>query len=100
MKRWQKILLVALIVLAVLAIVGWRRVHFQADVGAGFVARTVCGCMFVAGRPFESCRADVLPSMDRVQAEVLETPHAVRGFVPLFASRTATWTPRTGCTLD
>jgi hypothetical protein len=37
--------------------------------------------------------------MDRVEAEVLEEPHGVRGFVTLFASRTATWEPRTGCTL-
>jgi hypothetical protein len=99
MKRWTKVLLAALAVLAVLGVVGWRRIHFQADVGAGFVAKTVCSCMFVAGRPYESCRADVLPAMDRVEAEVLEEPHGVRGFVTLFASRTATWEPRTGCTL-
>jgi hypothetical protein len=100
MKRWQQVLLAALVVLVALGFLGWRRVAYQADVGAGFVAKTVCSCMFVAGRSLESCRADVLPSMDRVQAAVVESPHAVRGFVPLFASRTATWEPRTGCTLD
>jgi hypothetical protein len=99
MKRWKKVLLAVLLLLAALAVVGWRRIHFQADVGAGFVAKTVCSCMFVAGRPLESCRADVLPAMDRVEAEVLDDPHGVRAFVTLFAWRTATWEPRTGCTL-
>jgi hypothetical protein len=100
MKRRGKVLLAALVVLAALGVVGWRRIHFQADVGAGFVAKTVCSCMFVAGRSLESCRADVLPVMDRVKAEVLDEPHGVHAFVALFASRTATWEPRTGCTLD
>ena len=100
MKRWVKVLLAALAVLAVLGIVGWRRIHFQADVGAGFVAKTVCGCMLVAGRSFDSCRADVLPVMDRVEAELTKDEKGVHAFVPLFAWRTATWEPRTGCTLD
>jgi hypothetical protein len=100
MKTWMKLLLAALAVVAVLGVIGWRRIHFQADVGAGFVAKTVCGCMFVAGRSFESCRTDVLPAMHRVAAEVLDEPHGVRAFITLFASRTATWEPRTGCTLE
>ena len=99
MKTWVKVLLGALAVVALLGAIGWRRIAYQADVGAGFVARTMCGCLFVAGRAFDSCRADVPPSMDRVEAEVLEAPRSVRGFVTLFASRTATFDPLTGCTL-
>ena len=99
MKRWQQVLLAALALVLVIAVVGWRRLAYQADVGAGFVAKTVCSCMFVAGRSLYSCRADVPTSMDRVMAETRDGEHAVRGFVTFFASRTATWEPRTGCTL-
>ena len=98
--RWRTVLLVGVLLLALAAAIGWRRIHFQADVGAGYVAKEVCGCIFVAGRSFAGCRADVPPVMDRVQAEVTKDPPGVSAFVALFARRTATYDPRTGCTLD
>jgi hypothetical protein len=69
----------------------------QAGVGAGYVAKEVCSCMFVGGRSLEACRGDVPASMDRVRAEAL--PDGVRGSVPLLASRVARHEPGFGCTL-
>ena len=68
----------------------WR-LERSAEVGAGYVAKEVCSCMFVGGRSLESCRSDVPESMDRVRAEAL--PDGVRGFVPGLASRVARHEP-------
>ena len=73
------------------------RLRAMASVGAGYVAKEVCSCVFVGGRSLESCRPDVPESMDRVQAELL--PDGVRGFVTGLASRVATFEPGFGCTL-
>lgn len=88
----------ALLVLAGAGI-GWWRMHRLADVGAGFMAKQMCSCVFVGGRSLESCLADAPASMERVRAELLPDRSGVRGFVPLLASRRALHEPRTGCTL-
>jgi hypothetical protein len=81
----------------VIAAVGYAHLRGQAGIGAGYVAKEVCSCMFVGLRSLESCRGDVPESMDAVRAEAL--PDGVRGFVPLFASRVARHEPGFGCTL-
>ena len=73
------------------------RLRGMASVGAGYVAKEMCSCVFVAGRSLESCRPDVPESMDRVRAELL--PDGVRGFVPALAERVARYEPGFGCTL-
>jgi hypothetical protein len=89
------------IALVVLGIAGgaWAYEHVRgmASVGAGYVAKEMCSCVFVAGRSLDSCRPDVPASMDRVQAQLLAD--GVRGFVPLFAERVAHYEPGFGCTL-
>jgi hypothetical protein len=98
--RWRRVLLGVALLLLVAAALGWRRIHFQADVGAGYVAKEVCGCVFVGGRSLESCRPDVPPVMDPVVAELTEDGRGVYARVPLFAWRTAKYDAKTGCTLD
>lgn len=100
MTTLRKVLLGIAVVVAAGAVFAWRNIAYQVDVGAGFVAKQICGCIFIAGRSLESCRPDLLPAMDRILAEVTESPPRVRGYVQLFASRTATYDPATGCTLD
>jgi len=79
------------------ALFAYRHVRAMAAVGAGYVAKEVCSCVFVAGRSAASCRADVPESMDRVEAELL--PDGVRAFVTGFAERVARNEPGFGCTL-
>jgi hypothetical protein len=95
MKR--RFLAGAALILLAGALYGYRRLAAQASIGAGYVAKEVCSCVFVGGRGLESCRADVPPSMDRVEAELL--PDGVRGFVTGLASRVARFEPGFGCTL-
>jgi hypothetical protein len=91
--------LALVVVLAVLALGGffYARLRAAASVGAGYVAKELCSCIFVGGRSFEACRPDVPESMDRVQAEPL--PDGVRAFVTGLASRVARFEPGFGCTL-
>jgi hypothetical protein len=87
--------------LVVLGIAGgaWAYTHVRgmASVGAGYVAKELCSCVFVAGRSLESCRPDVPESMDRVEVELLSD--GVRSFVPALAERVARYEPGFGCTL-
>jgi hypothetical protein len=66
-------------------------------VGAGYVAKELCSCVFVGGRELASCRPDVPPSMDRVRAEL--GADRVRAYVPYFAERIARFEPPFGCVL-
>jgi hypothetical protein len=75
----------------------YTRLRAMASVGAGYVAKEVCSCVFVGGRSFDSCRADVPESMDRVQAE--QRTDGVYAFVTGLASRVALFEPGFGCTL-
>ena len=78
---------------------GWRS---QAVIGAGFAARVACGCRYVEGRPFESCRSDLrgLGDLRLVGISDLPDRRAVEASVPLMARREARFTPGFGCLLD
>jgi hypothetical protein len=94
-SRWY-----AIAVFWLLLVVGalvWQNLREQAMVGNGYVAKEVCSCVFVGGRTFEACRADVPPSMERVQAEL--GADRVRAFVPALGERIARHEPPFGCVL-
>ena len=70
----------------------------QADIGAGFVAKQVCSCIFVGGRDEQACRLDLGPELEPVRSERLAD--GVHAWVPLLASRSARFREGTGCTLE
>ena len=85
MNRWLAIAVFwAILVVAALA---WEWMRDRATVGAGYVAKEVCSCVFVGGRSLDSCRADVPASMDRVQVELGED--RVKASVPALTERIA-----------
>lgn len=89
----------ALALLGATAVLG-PRVLGMARVGAGYVAKQVCSCHYVAGRSVAACRADQLPMMDRVGAALLEGREGVRAWVlGGLVERTALHEPGGGCTL-
>ncbi len=77
------------------------RFHQAAAVGAGFVAKQMCSCVYVAGRSFESCRPEMMQEMARVRSEALAGGEeiGVRAWVPLLAERRASFHEDFGCTL-
>lgn len=95
MKRWYAI--AAFWVLLVVGALVWQHLRDQVAVGAGYVAKEMCSCVFVGERSLESCRADVPTSMDRVQVELGED--RVRAFVPGLGERIARHEPPYGCVL-
>ena len=103
-RRWILGTGVALVLLAVGG-TAWLLPDLKrmAAVGAGFVARQGCSCVFVAGRGLEACRADMLPEMERIRAELVDGPDGpgLRAWVPLLADRTALFRDlQSGCTLQ
>jgi hypothetical protein len=98
MLRRKWLLGFALVVLVLAA--GLGRAHFApaAEIGAGFVAKQMCSCLFVGGRDYSACRSDLMPEMDSVRSERLAD--GVHAWVPLLASRSARFREGSGCTLD
>jgi hypothetical protein len=94
-NRW-----IAIAVFWVLLVVGalaWEWMRDRATVGAGYVAKEVCSCVFVGGRSLDSCRADVPATMERVQVEL--GADRVKAFVPALTERIARHEPPFGCVL-
>jgi hypothetical protein len=85
---------------ALLAAAGVARIRLapQADIGAGFVAKQVCSCLFVGGRDEQACRFDLGPELAPVRMQRLAD--GVLAWVPLLAARSARFREGTGCTLE
>ena len=98
MRRVLKWIGVAVAVLVIgTAVAVGPRIYRLSTIGAGYIAKQMCSCIFVGERPFDSCRQDMPPDMFRVKAEVLDA--GVRAWVTGITERTARYTPGTGCTL-
>ena len=95
MMRWVLIAVFWVLLVGGALVYEWGR--DQAAVGAGYVAKELCSCVFVGERSLASCRPDIPLSMDRVEAEL--GADRVRAFVPYFAERIARFEPPFGCVL-
>jgi len=94
-NRWYAI--AAFWVVLVAAALFWERARDLSSIGAGYVAKELCSCVFVGERSLESCRPDIPTSMDRVEAEL--GTDRVRAFVPYLSERIARYEPPFGCVL-
>ena len=84
---------------------GWLGLKYssigkRAEVASGYVAHVVCSCRYVGNRDMPSCETDLEPGMDIVTITDDPVKRKVTGSVPLLASRTATYDPEYGCSLD
>jgi hypothetical protein len=86
----------------------WLRVveplFAQARVATGYMAKTVCSCMFVEEHGFEGCRADALldrgEALSRAAVTADTKKKRVRASVFPLSSATATYEAGFGCTLN
>ena len=95
MNRW--IAIAVFWVLLVAGALAWEWMRDRGTVGAGYVAKEVCSCVFVGGRTLVSCRADVPVAMDRVDVEL--GADRVRASVAGLVERIARYEPPFGCVL-
>jgi hypothetical protein len=87
-----------LVLAALAAAVYGPRFVAMAGVGAGYVAKQMCSCLYVAEREFDACRSDLPDSMDDIRAEPLAGRPGVRARV-IGLERLAVHTPGAGCRL-
>ena len=95
MNRWR--VLALFWVLLVAGALFFERARDLSSIGAGYVAKQLCSCVFVGGRSLDSCRPDIPVTMERVQAEL--GTDRVRAFVPYLEERIARHEPPYGCVL-
>jgi hypothetical protein len=62
--RSKALLVTAVVLIAVVGVALWfgRETWATARIGAAYVAKQTCSCLFVAGRPIDSCRKDYDPA--------------------------------------
>jgi hypothetical protein len=101
MRRVLLWIAAGLIVLIALAGLLWGpRALGMAQVGVGYVAKQICSCVYVAGREVDACRADLMPSTDPIEVQMLEDREGVRASLLMGAvERTALHHAGSGCTL-
>ena len=97
MKRWLLLLFFGVAGLAAFYVPG---LVSQIYIGNGFLAKQMCSCMLVGERSFESCRPDMMPAMDRIEAELLPDGQGVRAWIPGVGERVARLEAPFGCTLE
>jgi hypothetical protein len=90
----------ALVALGAWGGLSYLRLRRAANVGAGYVAKQMCSCMFVGGRSFASCRPDMPSAMDRIVAEPTPEADGIVAGAALLAERTARYRPGFGCTIE
>jgi hypothetical protein len=72
----------------------------RAELGAGYMAHVVCSCRYVGNRDMASCETDREPGTEIVKLVDDEQRRRITASVPLLSSRTATYDPEYGCSLD
>jgi hypothetical protein len=99
--RWRTRIALALAgLLAVVACFGIPRLRTASAIGAGYLAKVACSCVYIAGRDLAACRADLPAYLGTMEAELLPDPGGVRARSALFGiERVARYTEGRGCTL-
>lgn len=72
----------------------------RAEVAAGYSARVLCSCRYVAGRSLASCLTDLEPGTELAQVDDDPAARRVTARVPLLARASARADGEFGCTLE
>ena len=99
-RRWPRLVLIALLLLASAGVFVWPQVHGYALTGAAYGARVACSCRFVGGRQLGDCRKDFEPGMDLITLSEDTSARSVTARFPLVARQTAKYREGWGCVLE
>ena len=70
------------------------------EMSAGYAAKTLCSCVFVAGREPDGCRREELGAYGYVDTRVDRAAHVVETHSLLFGHARAEYLGPLGCTLE
>lgn len=97
MKRKWLLIIGVLVVLIGIGVWSGRDTYAAARMGATYVAKQTCSCLFVAERPLDSCRTDfdaeAIRPLDVLVSKSSVTVAALRGLI----SARAQFEPGFGC---
>jgi len=71
-----------------------------AAVGTGYAAHVVCSCRYVGNRSLGSCKSDLEAGLEIVDVQDDVAARRITARVPLLSTRSASYDPQFGCTLD
>ncbi|MFZ1990088.1 MAG: hypothetical protein WAW96_10000 [Alphaproteobacteria bacterium] len=71
-----------------------------AHIATGYVAKTLCSCVFVDARELEACKADLAPGSGSMRVTLDLDNRLVRVRAGLISRDTAHFDSRYGCRLD
>lgn len=71
----------------------------SADIGARYVAKMTCSCVYVVGRDIDACRAELPEATAGISVDVDDANRRVRASV-LWFEATARYREAQGCKLD
>lgn len=95
-KAWL-IAIVVVIALVAVAMFAGRDTWATAKIGTVYVAKQTCSCLFVAGRPLESCRTDYDPAaLEPLTVETSDSGVKVSALAGLVSAQ-AKFEPGFGC---
>ena len=100
--RWRTRIALALAGLLVVgAVVGIPRLRQASEIGAGYLAKAACSCVYLAGRELDACRADLPTYFSSMEVALLPDGDGVRTRTSLFdIERVARHRAGRGCTLE
>jgi hypothetical protein len=88
---------VVLVALVAIALYAGRDTWATAKIGTVYVAKQTCSCLFVAGRPMESCRTDYDPeAIKPLTVETTDRSVKVSALAGLISAQ-ADFEPGFGC---
>ena len=71
-----------------------------AHISSGYVAKTICSCVFVDQRDLDACRADLAPGYQSIGIALDPDNLSVRAHAGVMSKDSAHFDPRYGCRLD
>jgi len=100
MRKWV-VLAGAVFLLAAVSLGAWLHLPTLIQIGPGYTAEVMCGCVFISGRPPQSCARDLDPLARRlVSVQVDTATRSVTARELGFIQRTARFRQNYGCGLE
>ena len=97
--RAKGLLIGAVVLVAIVGVAGYagRDTWATAKIGTVYVAKQTCSCLFVAGRPMDSCRTDYDPAaLKPLSVETTQRSVEVSALAGLVSARSE-FEPGFGC---